>query len=283
MLSRLVSRGLVNPSSSSSSLVVMMGPSAAASGQLLPSSSSSLSPFVLMAKPLGTSSSRNMPFKEGPERDLVNFPRPKRAMYPGKVRMGWIPDEWFTYFYNKTGVTGPYMFGTGLLTFVLSKEFWILEHEFWGGVSLFIMIVAGVKKFGPQVSAYLDKEQEAIADEFNAGKINEIKAYNDAIKDEKRAQFEAEGSKMLYEVKRENIGLQLEAAYRERLSHVWSEVKKRLDFQVDKQNVERTIQQRHMVQWIISQVRSAVDKESDAENLKKCIGDLKGLAASVAK
>jgi len=203
-------------------------------------------------------------------------------MYTGKVRFGFVPDEWFTYFYNKTGVTGPYMFGTGLLTFVLSKEFWVLEHEFWGGVSLFIMIVYGTKKFGPSISAWLDKEQDAIADEFNSGKINEIKAFNDAIKAEKTAQFEAEGSKMLYDVKRENVGLQLEAAYRERLVTVWAEVKKRLDYQVDKINVERSIQQRHMVQWIIDQVRRAVEKESDAENLKKCIGDLKQLAA-VAK
>jgi len=203
-------------------------------------------------------------------------------MYPGKVRMGFVPDEWFTYFYNKTGVTGPYMFGTGLVTYLLSKEIWVLEHEFWGGVSLFIMIVFGVKKFGPQLSAYLDKEQQAISDEFNSGKINEIKGLKEAIQEEKTSQVEAEGSKMLYEVKRENIGLQLEAAYRERLVTVWSEVKKRLDYQVDKQNVERSIQQRHMVQWIIDQVRKSVEKESDADVLKKCIGDLKGLAA-VAK
>lgn len=43
---------------------------------------------------------------------------------------------------------------------IFSKEIWVLEHEFWGGVSFFIMIIYGVKKFGPQVSAYLDKEQQ---------------------------------------------------------------------------------------------------------------------------
>jgi len=280
MLSRLVSRQFLNPSSSS--MVVMMAPAGTASGQVMSLQSSSSTPFVIATQPLSTSALQMLPFKEGPERDLVNFPRPKRAMYPGKVRMGFVPDEWFTYFYNKTGVTGPYMFGTGLVTYLLSKEIWVLEHEFWGGVSLFIMIVFGVKKFGPQLSAYLDKEQQAISDEFNSGKINEIKGLKEAIQEEKTSQVEAEGSKMLYEVKRENIGLQLEAAYRERLVTVWSEVKKRLDYQVDKQNVERSIQQRHMVQWIIDQVRKSVEKESDADVLKKCIGDLKGLAA-VAK
>jgi len=262
----------------------LVRPSASAIGQLgsLNTAVQQQAPQLnsaVLSRCLFTGTPLQVPIKEGPERDLVNFPRPKRAIYPGKVRFGFVPDEWFTQLYNKTGVTGPYAFGIGFLTYILSKEIWVLEHEFWGGVSFFMMIVYGVKKFGPQVSAYLDKEQQAYIDELNSGKVSEIKGLNDAISEEKKAQFQAEGMKLLFDVKRENVALQLEAVYRQRVMEVFNEVKKRLDYQVEKQNVERSIQQKHMVNWIIDSVKKSVAAESDAENLKKCIADLKGLAA----
>jgi F-type H+-transporting ATPase subunit b len=46
----------------------------------------------------------------------------------------------------------------GLSAYLVSKEIFVLEHEFYTGISLFIMVVFAVKKLGPKLAAYLDKE-----------------------------------------------------------------------------------------------------------------------------
>lgn len=151
--------------------------------------------------------------------------RPVRLEQPGKVRLGFIPDEWFQFFYNKTGVTGPYTFGVGLITYLCSKEIYVMEHEYYSGISLAIMAVVAVKKLGPPIAKWADSEIDRIESEWNEGREAELKSLKDSIEAEKKEQWRAEGSLMLMDAKKENVALQLEAAFRERVMNVYNEVK----------------------------------------------------------
>ncbi|KAI8437313.1 hypothetical protein MSG28_011674 [Choristoneura fumiferana] len=139
-------------------------------------------------------------------RDEKNFPRPVRGE-PGKVRLGFVPEEWFQFFHSKTGVTGPYTFGVGLATYLCSKEIYVMEHEYYSGLSLLVMIYVAAKKLGPSISAYLDKEVD-----------------------------------------------------------------------LEKSNLERRLAQRHMVDWIVTNVTKAITPDQEKQTLDRCIADLAALA-----
>ncbi|XP_045617250.1 ATP synthase subunit b, mitochondrial [Procambarus clarkii] len=236
-----------------------------------------LRPALVVIRPTSTTASNR-----AEERDVVNFPRRVRPIEPGKVRMGFIPEEWFQFLYPKTGVTGPYMLGVGLTTYLCSKEIFVMEHEYYTGLSIFIMVVYAVKKFGPLVAKYLDKEIEDVEGSWVNYRKDSIEGIKNSIEREKAAQWSAQGEKILFDAKRENVALQLEAAYRQRLEKVYSEVKKRLDYQLETANVKTRMEHKHMVNWIVNSVKSSITPAQEAAALKQCFADLKSLAPKAA-
>lgn len=184
----------------------------------------------------------------------------------------------FQFFYKKTGVTGPYVFGFSLFTYLASKEIYVMEHEYYAGLSFAALLIIGIQKLGPSVKKSLDAEVDQIEADFEQGRKDEIANHEDAIEHEQTEQWRADGQLLLNDAQKENVSLQLEAAYRERLAQVFNEVKRRLDYQVEIQLVERRVKQKHLVNWVQSKVLGSITPDQDKETLSKCIADLGALA-----
>ncbi|CAG9764760.1 unnamed protein product [Ceutorhynchus assimilis] len=206
------------------------------------------------------------------------YQRPVRLIEPGKVRHGFIPEEWFQAFYAKTGVTGPYTFAVTLTTYLVSKEIYVLEHEYYSGLSLFLMWYVGIKKLGPKLAAYLDKEIDQYEKDWNSGRVSQKEGLEAQIADEEKAQWSIEGQNILIQAKRENVALQLEANYRERLMNAYQAVKSRLDYQVEKTNAERRITQKNLVEYVVARVKASITPDQEKQNINQCISDLALLA-----
>lgn len=90
-------------------------------------------------------------------------------------------------------------------------------------ISMFTLVVSkGVCKLVWQLIVILC--EQTIEKNWNEGRQQTIESLEEAIKDEKTAQWRAEGQELLIQAKRENVLFQLEAAYRERLMNTYTEV-----------------------------------------------------------
>ncbi|XP_033330712.2 ATP synthase subunit b, mitochondrial [Megalopta genalis] len=210
---------------------------------------------------------------------LCDIPRQKRPINPSPVKYGFIPEEWFTFFHSKTGISGPYVFLGTVGTYLVSKELYVLEHEYYNSLSLFMILIYGIKKYGSNVAEFLDKECQDYLDTFKKGRQDEIQGFRDRIKLYEDTKFMSKVIPLLNDVNRQNIAMQLEAVYRERCMEFYTEVKKRLDYHAQIDTVERRIAQKHMVQWIINNVMKSITPEQEKANLQQCIKDLESLAA----
>ncbi|NXI35434.1 AT5F1 synthase, partial [Galbula dea] len=208
-------------------------------------------------------------------------PLPPLPEKGGEVRHGLIPEEFFKFLYPKTGVTGPYMLGTGLILYLLSKEIYVVNHETVAAICILSVIIYGIKKYGADVAAFADKLNEEKVAGALAVKNDAIKELETAIEQEKKEQWRVEGRSYLFDAKRNNIAMLLETNYRERLLTVYSEVKKRLDYQVAMQSLKRQKEQEHMIHWVEKNVIQSITPQQQKESIAKCILDLKTLSKSV--
>ncbi|KFW80872.1 hypothetical protein N305_04365, partial [Manacus vitellinus] len=173
---------------------------------------------------------------------------------------------------------GPYMLGTGLVLYLLSKEIYVVNHETVAAACILSVIIYGIKKFGPDVAAFADKLNEEKVAKALAVKNEAIEGLQKAIEEEKKEQWRVEGRSYLFDAKRNNVAMLLEANYRERMMMVYNEVKKRLDYQVALQTLKRQKEQDYMIQWVEKNVIQSITPQQQKESIAKCILDLKALS-----
>ena len=107
-----------------------------------------------------------------------------------------------------------------------------------------------------------------------------INFLNQFIESEKNIRDASQKRKVLFDAKRENVLLQLEAEFRRRQMQAYNEVKRRLDFLIAKEEAEKQFQQKNMVNWIIDGVAKSITVQQEKDALKTTFSELKKLAAN---
>lgn len=205
----------------------------------------------------------------------------KRAERSGPVRLAFLPDNWFTFFHSKTGVTGPYIFLFNLTNYMVSKEIYILEHEYYLGLSALVIIIYITKNFGKVIGAALDKQVDALTADWEKDRKDEMAYFEDIIKGAKEAQNRAQGQKMLMDAKKENVLMQLEAVYRERAMLVYRAVRSRMDYHIKLYQAVARIHQKWMIGWILENVKKSITPEFEKQALESAIQELSAVAGRV--
>lgn len=215
----------------------------------------------------------------GKERDMKNFPPVKFVFDTPKVRFGFLPDSWFQAFYPKTGVTGPYLFMFGCALSLINKEIWVLDVHFMEFAFFCLWGPLLVKFVGPVSSNFFHQTLEVMEEYRCNGPMREIHHSLDSLvatADEEIAKISAATS--LIKAKEENVFLQLEAAYRDRLRLAHRTVQRCLDYHVERENVRRRFQQQHLTNWVVDQVVKGITPAQEKETVAHCISELRRLA-----
>ncbi|CAF1359056.1 unnamed protein product [Adineta ricciae] len=222
---------------------------------------------------------RLWPHDQWPERDLVNYPPYKLREAPNPVRWYCVPESWFKFFYEKTGVTGPYMFFYGLLVYGFSKEYIVLWYDFTEYIILAAAVITVVKKIGPMVSDVFRGWHQAEVDRYTSVVNNSKAMAGKMLHGYEESLERARHISKLGEARKEIVDMALETAYRERMKQMYDAVKRRLDYQVALQNARKDFERTNMINWITSEVKKSITAKQEQDALQACLAQLRQMAS----
>jgi len=167
---------------------------------------------------------------------------------------------------------GAYIFGTNMVG---------------GGV----MAILGIQAFNyyhiyrfaqSPLKNFIRKEQKEWMDKLYAQKAEKLVDSEAKIAEAAVVANFLEDRPEFFEIMENQVGLQAEVTYRKRLLEVETEIKKRLDYQVEMQNVQRSIEEKHIAAWIEKEVLKSISEQKDEDTFQACINNLEDMAAAKA-
>jgi len=209
-------------------------------------------------------------------------PVPEYENVKKDLKFYFLPKSWFDFFYEKTGVTGPYVFGGAIFTMLASKEYYMFGHTyghhsrqiFW----MFVTYGLLNRAYGEQVRDYVENLRTEKFHAMDAIKEEEVQACYEVLDNVKLLKWRAGLSELYNEAKKVNLDIMLETAFLERQAQVVNRIKQKLDYQVAVQKVDAELEHAHMIEWIETKVMETITPESQRATLDACIADLHVLA-----
>jgi len=195
----------------------------------------------------------------------------------------WRDDAWpfFTEYKNIAGQSAGPVLAFGLGTYIFSNNF------IGGG----ILAILGIQAFNyyhiyrlaqSPAKNFFKKEQKEWMDQLYAEKAAKLVDSEAKIAEAAVVANFLEDRPEFFDIMENQVELQAEVTYRKRLLEVETEIKKRLDYQVEMQNVERAIEEKHIAAWVEKEVLKSISEQRDEDTFQACINNLEDMAAAKA-
>jgi len=202
-----------------------------------------------------------------------------RPIYGKYFKQAWPS---FQMYKAMAGETSGTFMGFGILAWLISKEIWVMGEEVYLGIIMFGTIYQLQKHLGVPYYNFMKGKHQEYLDRIYDEKHQRMAELEESIANERECEESWLNRNDFFAITKQNNELTLELEYKKRLLEVETAVQKRLDYQVDLQSIENSIEERHMVSWVEKQVLESISEEQDDDTLMQCIRDLNELADSKA-
>jgi len=195
----------------------------------------------------------------------------------------WRSTAWpFLAEYKKiAGHTGEYALILGLANYLTAEELWSIPT---GGVlacqAFFVYHVYRMAQ-APAKAWFIKGVKENADAYYTEDKVKMISSET-AIADAAVQMRFLEDRPEFFDIMQNQVELEAEVTYRKRLLEVETEIKKRLDYQVEMQNVQRSIEEKHIAAWVEKEVLKSIAEQREEDTFQACLNDLEALAAAKA-